>query len=207
MELRIADNSELCLASTINVRVIDIATMWPKTVNQKYVDWNFISMASCYEDCFVERNCIVHNLHYKADRYFTAFINILRPGNSTSNVNDSLSPKHLSIWRRFFHIVANVTIYVSHKSTKDSILASSRVAPNIYPLCLNPKLLLSTVHLKRHNTVKSKALEIALLAWLLLWRQVLWKRSAASWASWNGNGKQTSEGTHCTLYRKLYREA
>ena len=137
MELRIADNSELCLASTINVRVIDIATMWLKTVNQKYVDWNFISMASCYEDCFVERNCIVHNLHYKADRYFTAFINILRPGNSTSNVNDTLSPNHPSIWRRFFHIVANVTIYVSHKSTKDSILASGRVALNIYPLCRN----------------------------------------------------------------------
>ena len=166
MELRIADDSELCLASTIYVRVIDIATMWPKTVNQKYVDWNFISMASCYEDCFVERNCIVHSLHYKADWYFTAFINILRPGNSTSNVNDSLSPNHPSIWGRFFQNVANVTIYVSHKSTKDSILASGRVAPNIYPLCLNPKLLLSNVHLKRYNAVKSKALEIALLAWL-----------------------------------------
>ena len=190
MELRVADNSELCLTSTINVRVIDIATMWPKTVSQKYVDWNFISMASCYEDCFVERNCIVHSLYYKADRYFTAFINILRPGNSTSNVNDSLSPDHPTIWRRFFHIVANVTIYVSHKSTKDSILASGRVAPNIYPLCLSPKLLLSTVHLKHYNTVKSTALEIALLAWLSSLRQLLWKRSAASCASWNGKRKR-----------------
>ena len=85
MELRIANNSELCLASTINVRVIDIATMWPKTVNPKYADNNSITLASCFEDYFEERNCIVHNLHYKADQYFIAF-NILRCGIPVSTV-------------------------------------------------------------------------------------------------------------------------